>query len=97
MECTEQSMKIPYYTLGIGFSLHFWLTRHRMDMIDDEIYKLVQKRLELSEKVHHYRNNLLYDAKFREEYVLDRLKKKKMIADAVVEEVWRPLVKHEKQ
>jgi len=97
MECTEQSMKIPYYTLGIGFSLHFWLTRHRMDMIDDEIYKLVQKRLELSEKAHHYRNNLLYDAKFREEYVLDRLKKKKMIADAVVEEVWRPLVKHEKQ
>lgn len=97
MECRKQSMKIPYYTLGVGFSLHFWLTRHRMDMIDDEIYKLVQKRLELSEKAHHYRNNLLYDDKFREEYVLERLKKKKMIGDEVVEDVWRPLVKHENQ
>lgn len=91
----EQSMKIPYYTLGIGFSLHFWLTRHRMNMIDDEIYKLVQKRLELSEKTHHYRNNLLYDNKFREEYVLDRLRKKKILKDEIVEEVWRPLVKYE--
>ena len=95
MDSKEQSMKIPYYTLGIGFSLHFWLTRHRMDMIDDEIYKLIQKRLELSGKLHHYRTNLMYDETFREEYVLERLKKKKVIEDDVVEDVWRPLVKHE--
>ena len=88
-------MRIPYYTLGIGFSLHFWLTRHRMDMVDDEIYRLIQKRMELSEKAHHYQTNLLYDDKFREEYVLNRLKKKQMVKDEVVEDVWRSLVKYE--
>lgn len=88
-------MRIPYYTLGLGLSVHFWITRHRMDMIDDEICRLIQKRMELSEKAHHYRTNLLYDDKFLEEYVLDRLKKKNMIKDEVVEDVWRSLVKHE--
>ena len=95
MKCTQQSMKIPYYTLGLGFSLHFWLTRHRIDMIDDEICRLIQKRMELSEKAHHYRTNVLYDDKFREEYVVDRLKKKNMIHDNIVDDVWRSLVKHE--
>jgi chorismate mutase len=90
-------MKIPYYTLGIGFSLHFWLMRHRLDMIDDEIYKLVQKRLELSAMVRHYRTKMLYNDTFREEYVLERLKKKKLIKDHVVEDVWRQLVKHEEE
>lgn len=88
-------MRIPYYTLGLGFSLHFWLTRYRMDMIDDEIFRLIHKRMELSKKAHDYRSNLLYDDKFREDYVLDRLKKKNMIKDEVVEDVWRSLVKHE--
>jgi len=88
-------MKIPYYTLGIGFSLHFWLTRQRLDMIDDEIYKLIQKRLELSTIARHYRSNMLYNDTFREGYILDRLKKKKQLKDEIVVDVWRQLVKHE--
>jgi chorismate mutase len=64
-------------------------------MIDDEIYKLIQKRLELSAMPRHYRTNMIYNDTFREEYVLDRLKKKKQLTDEIVEDVWRQLVKHE--
>lgn len=82
-------MKLPFY--GI---LNLWLLRNRIDQIDDEIYKLVQQRLVYCALTRHYKSSA-YD-QHREEYIMERLKKKGMMRDEVVEDVWFVLLKHGK-
>jgi len=86
-------MKIPYYGLGIGLNL--WLLRNKIDRIDDEIYMLVQKRLAYAALTTHYKSSA-YD-QHRESQVINRLKKKKLLSDEVVDDVWKELIKHAKK
>jgi chorismate mutase len=81
-------MKIPY----LGIYLNLWLIRNRIDRIDDEIYNLIQKRLEYAALTRHYKNSI-YD-EHRESQVIERLKQKKILDDEVVGDIWEQIIKH---
>lgn len=95
IKAINKFMKIPYYTLGLGLSLNLWILRNRIDKIDDEIYNLVLKRLEYAALTRQYKNSI-YD-EHRESQVIDRLKKKNLLKEDVVDDIWKQLIKHGKK
>ena len=80
-------MRIP-----LGFGIQLWLLRLKINDIDDEIYKLICRRMEYAKYTNHYKTSI-FD-KRREEEVLTRLKKKGVMKDEMVEDLWKPLMKH---
>lgn len=81
------NMKLPMYGL-----INLWLLRNRIDEIDDHIYELIRQRMACCALTIHYKNSA-YDER-RESQIMDRLRRKGMLENDVVEDVWEKLLLH---
>jgi len=69
--------------------------RDQINSVDEQLLLLLKKRFDLSKSVAEIKKNdksiSLYDP-IREREIINNLKSKKIIDDAIVEEIWREIL-----